>query len=357
MKIGGTLTAGSPGEHAEKNMDFESAQLLAAQWKDKPVGVVGDLMLDRYVWGHATRISQEAPIPVVRVRETTVRPGGAANVMYNLKTLGAQPVAFGVVGQDPNGVLLGTVMSGAGVNTAGLIQVGNRTTTEKSRIIAGNQQVVRVDTEFTDPLDDETTARLHEKVLAAIDSGQISGLIIEDYAKGTISQSLISEATNLCRERRIPVALDPHSANLLVASGLSLITPNRAEAFAMAGLYYTPTMLPIAEDLPLLEVAQRILNHWAPEHLLITLGADGMALFSDKDSPHHVPTRAREVYDVSGAGDTVIASFTLALLAGATAEEAAVIANHAAGVVVGKVGTAPAHLEELMATFQPDYHE
>ncbi|MCC6142908.1 MAG: carbohydrate kinase [Candidatus Hydrogenedentes bacterium] len=338
-------------------MQSQLVQRLAAAWRDTPVGVVGDLMLDRYVWGTATRISQEAPIPVVRVRETTVRPGGAANVMYNVKTLGARPVAFGVLGQDSNGALLSGLMSEAGVDATRIVHVDDRSTTEKSRIIAGNQQVVRVDTEFTDPLGESAAAQLHDRLLSAIDGGEIAALIIEDYAKGTISQSLVREAVQRCHERRIPVALDPHPANVLSANGLTLITPNRAEAFAMAGFYYTPTMLPLTEDLPLLEVAQRILNQWAPEHLLITLGADGMALFSGDAAPHHVPTRAREVFDVSGAGDTVIASFTLALAAGASAEEAAVIANHAAGVVVGKVGTAPVHLEELIATFDPDHHE
>ncbi len=332
-------------------MEQRQASERIEGWADKRVGVVGDLILDRYVWGSASRISQEAPIPVVEVKEVTVRPGGAANVLHNLVTLGAQAVAFGVLGRDANGDALCNLLAEKGIDAQGVLRDDTRVTTEKTRIVAANQQVVRVDTEKRDPLSEESATRLLEVIRDAIESKHIDGLIIEDYAKGVLNKGLAQRVVELAAAHGVPVALDPHPANHLDLSGLTLMTPNRAEAFSLAGAYHTPAVLPVESDAAFLRVAKHLHETWQVECLLITMGADGMALFLPGSAPLHVPTQAREVFDVSGAGDTVISSFMLAFLAGAPPQEAAVFSNHAAGVVVGKVGTAPVHAAELLASF------
>lgn len=318
------------------------------------MGVVGDLMLDRYVWGSATRISQEAPIPVVQVKNETARPGGAANVLHNITSLGGKAIAFGVIGDDANAETLLSLLGELDIATEAVVRHPDRITTEKTRIIAGNQQVVRVDSEREDPLAPAVVQEMLSRLRDAIDAGAVDGLIIEDYAKGTLNRESAHAIVALAERRGVPVALDPHPGNPLDLTGLTLMTPNRAEAFAMAGRYLTQGTAHLGDDEPLLAVAERLRSAWAVRYLLVTLGAGGMALFRDGDPPLHVPTQAREVFDVSGAGDTVITSFMLALLAGANAEEAAVLSNHAAGVVVGKVGTAPVYTEELLASFQAE---
>ncbi len=335
-------------------MKFEDVQRLTDAWQGKQIGVVGDLMLDRYIWGRADRISQEAPIPVVKAGKTTTRPGGAANVLHNLKTLGATPRTYGVLGKDISGNLLRCLLDELNIDTQGLLDDPDRITPEKTRILAGSQQVVRLDNERIEPLYPHTKEQLLAAIQTDLEAGRLDGLIIEDYAKGTLDIGLVETILQLCREHGLPVAMDPHPANPMLVDGLTLITPNRAEAFALAGLYHSEAKSPITEDDALLDVVQRLLDRCLLEQLLITLGGDGMALFRRGEAPLHVPTVAREVFDVSGAGDTVIASYLLALCAGATPEEAAVLANHAAGVVVGKVGTAPVHLEELLNAFKAE---
>jgi rfaE bifunctional protein kinase chain/domain len=182
--------------------------------------------------------------------------------------------------------------------------------------------------------------------------GQIDALIIEDYAKGTLSKTMAQQAVACATAHGIPVALDPHPANHLDLSGLTLMTPNRAEAFVLAGKYMTHSVLPISNDAPLLDVVAHLRETWQVEYLLVTLGGEGMALFQSEGEALHVPTQAREVFDVSGAGDTVISSFMLSLLADASPQDAALLANHAAGVVVGKVGTAPVTADELRESFE-----
>ncbi len=326
---------------------------LANTWKEIHIGVIGDLMLDRYVWGRASRISQEAPIPVVEVREVTMRPGGAANVLHNLLALGAQTHAYGVIGKDINGDNLLALLKELGADTHAIVQDADRITTEKTRILAGSQQVVRVDTEHKQPISPEATTQLLAYLEEDLAQGRIHGLIIEDYAKGTLGPNMVTAIVHMAKTHDIPVAMDPHPANPMPIAELTLMTPNRAEAFALAGHYLSESVDPVIEDEALMKVAAQLQKSCSVKYLLITLGAGGMALFRTDAPPLHVPTVAREVFDVSGAGDTVIASFLLALVAGSSPETAAVIANHAAGVVVGKVGTAPVNLEELIAGF-PD---
>ncbi len=309
-------------------------------------GVVGDLMLDRYIWGHASRISQEAPVPVVRVKRETNTPGGAANVVRNVLSLGGNAAAFGIVGKDDNGVKLCEHLRIAGAYIDGIIPTDHETTI-KTRVIAGNQQVVRVDRENTLAIDDELAGVLHQRVEDCLQKKLLHGIILEDYAKGLLTPEFVQDLVQLAQKYNVPIALDPHPANPFKVKGLSLMTPNRAEAFALAGIYYQPGTASLADDRQLLEVGKKLLAEWEVELLLITLGSDGMALFQADEQPLQIQTRAQEVFDVSGAGDTVMATFMLSRLAGAGAVEAAHLANHAAGIVVGKVGTASVTAEEL----------
>jgi D-beta-D-heptose 7-phosphate kinase/D-beta-D-heptose 1-phosphate adenosyltransferase len=316
------------------------------------VAIVGDVMLDRYIWGRASRISQEAPVPIVTVERETQSPGGAANVVRNVLGLGARAIAFGVTGADERGRLLGTLLREAGADTAGLLRLRDRMTTVKTRVIAGTQQVVRIDREATAPLEGAERAPLERRLLACIRRRAVDAVIFEDYAKGMLTNDFVQRITDAAREHKIVVTLDPHPSHPFRVRGLHMMTPNRAEAFGLAGVYYQRGVLPLAEDRPLLEVAANLHQQWGVEALLITLGAGGMALFRDGQPPVHIPTRAREVFDVSGAGDTVTAAYTLALLAGATAPEAAELANTAAGVVVAKIGTVPIEAAELAAALR-----
>ena len=328
-------------------MNETELQGLIAKFDSCSVAVVGDLMLDRYIWGRASRISQEAPVPVVRVDHETVAPGGAANVVRNLVTLGAKAVAFGIIGDDPHGVRLCDCLREVGADVSGIQKTSERHTTVKTRVLAGNQQVVRIDQENTacisDELGDELTAKLKESIC----NHSVQAVILQDYAKGGLTRKLVQEVADLGRRHGLVVAMDPHPSNPFKVKGLRLLTPNRTEAFALAGVYYQPGRLPLCEDKALLEVGNHLLQEWDVELLLITLGGDGMALFSVDAPPMHIPTRAREVFDVSGAGDTVTSAFVLALLAGGAPIAAAHIANHAAGIVVGKVGTASVANDEL----------
>lgn len=331
-------------------MKFEDIQGIINSWQGKRVAVIGDLMLDRYVWGSASRISPEAPVPVVKVDKTTSSPGGSANVLRNLASLGGTPVAFGLIGDDSTGDELRGLLDDLNVKLDGIVVDDTRRTIEKTRILAGNQQVVRVDTEDVEEITQDKVGELLKRLEEQADC--LDAIIVEDYAKGTLTQALLSRVVEIAKKHDIPVALDPHPANAFNVKGMSLITPNRREAFAMAGMYFVSGVLPIEEDISLHNTVLRMQELWEPDHLLITLGSGGMALF-DKGRPDlHIPTRAKEVFDVSGAGDTVIASFVLSLLSGATPREAAVVSNHAAGIVVGKVGTAPVSAAELQDSFK-----
>jgi D-beta-D-heptose 7-phosphate kinase/D-beta-D-heptose 1-phosphate adenosyltransferase len=331
-------------------VDAKAERLLSqvSRFSGARVAVVGDLMLDRYIWGRATRISQEAPVPVVHVNRETAVPGGAANVVRNILSLGAQAIPFGVVGRDETGRTLRTLLREAGGDDTGILEVDDRPTTVKTRVIAGNQQVVRIDHEVTTAMPPAFASTLLSRLSQTIADGRVGALILEDYAKGLLTREVVQEIVAMCLCKGIPVSLDPHPNNPFRVKGMDLMTPNRSEAFALAGVYYSGSGgKPIHQDQPLLEVSRRLLGEWEVKNLLVTLGADGMALFRENEEPIHLPTRAREVYDVSGAGDTVMASFVVARLAGAGLLDAMRIANQAAGIVVGKVGTTPVPLDEL----------
>jgi len=304
------------------------------------IAVLGDLMLDRFVWGAVSRISPEAPVPVVEVESESFHLGGAANVARNLESLGSKPVLVGVVGDDESAGQLRKAMRARGLSDEAVIQDGSRRTTVKTRIIAGNQQVVRADWESVDDLDRDVEARALEALSNVI--GSARAVVLSDYAKGALTPNVISRAIELARDHNIPVLVDPKLRRYRLYKGVTLATPNLSEAERLAGII-------IHTEADVAEAAGSILRELECDAVLITRGEHGMTLFEASEKPLHIPTFAREVFDVSGAGDTVIAAASLALSGGASLPEAATLANRAAGIVVGKLGTATVEPEELLA--------
>jgi D-beta-D-heptose 7-phosphate kinase/D-beta-D-heptose 1-phosphate adenosyltransferase len=323
-------------------------QILDATLNAK-ILVIGDLMLDQFVWGSVRRISPEAPVPVVEFERESFMPGGAANVARNLTALQVPTELFGIVGHDETARKLKQLLMEQSVVCEGVIGDRTRPTSIKSRIIAHHQQMVRVDREATEPLDKKTLTRLLEALEHRI--YQADAVIVGDYGKGVVTQGMLDQVKTICRERGVWLSLDPKPVNRLDLSGLSLITPNRKEAFELAGKDDRTRGPEPLKDAALMEVANTLLEKLKPALLLITLGDQGMLLCRRGEKPFNIPTVAQEVFDVSGAGDTVIASFTMAIAAGASPIEAAIMSNHAAGVVVGKIGTATLTQEELIASF------
>ena len=313
--------------------------------------VVGVFMLDQFVWGHVSRISPEAPVPVVEFDRESFMPGGAANVARNLTSLGAAADLCGVVGADANARHLRHLLAEQQVGCSGLTPVRGRFTATKTRIVAHQQQVVRVDRETRGEVSKNTTAALLRRIDALLP--QADAVSVGDYGKGVVTQELLDGIRERCRAQAKWLSLDPKPVHQLQLRGLSLITPNRKETFELAGLQDTTRNPDPFADSQLMKAADALLADLSPALLLITLGELGLLLCQRGQKPFHIPTVAQEVFDVSGAGDTVIASFTLAIAAGASPIEAAIFSNHAAGVVVGKVGTATVSPEELASSFLP----
>jgi D-beta-D-heptose 7-phosphate kinase/D-beta-D-heptose 1-phosphate adenosyltransferase len=313
--------------------------------------VVGDAMLDHFIRGSVARISPEAPVPVLDFEGESFMPGGAANVARNLTALRVPTEFLGAVGRDPAARQLKCLLNDYDIGCQGLLTERHRNTSVKTRVVAHKQQVVRIDRETRDGISASLTRRLLENVRSLIRG--TAAVIVGDYGKGVVTQPLLDELKGLCRSHGVWLSLDPKPVHQLNLTGLSLVTPNRKEAFELAGLPdETRHSNPLA-DTNLMRVAERLLNELRPAVLLITLGELGMLLCRHGQKPFHIPTVAQEVFDVSGAGDTVIATFTLAVAAGASPLEAAIISNHAAGIVVGKTGTATVAPEELLASFKP----
>jgi D-beta-D-heptose 7-phosphate kinase/D-beta-D-heptose 1-phosphate adenosyltransferase len=324
-------------------------QILNAAGKTR-ILVLGDVMLDQFVWGSVARISPEAPVPVVDFERESYMPGGAANVARNLTAMRISTELYGVVGKDHASGQLKRLLNEYQIGCSGLVTSASRPTIVKTRIVAHTQQVVRIDRESRDGIDETVTRRLCKALESTISKS--AAVIVGDYGKGVITQPLLEGIKALCRKRGLWLSLDPKPVHHLNLAGLSLITPNRKEAFELAGVPdETKNHNPLA-DVNLMRVADRLLTHLRPALLLVTLGELGMLLCQRDSKPFHIPTVAQEVFDVSGAGDTVIATFTLAIAAGASAIEAAILSNHAAGLVVGKVGTATVTPDELVASFK-----
>ena len=332
-------------------MKIDRAKRLAGAFKGQRVLVVGDLMLDKYIDGSVERLSPEAPVPVVKVvRERNV-PGGAANVAGNVCALGGAATLAGLVGCDLEGGTLIDLLKERRIGTGGIARVRNFRTTVKTRVLADRQQVVRVDWDNNAGFPERALGRFCaaiEKIVATC-----SGVVIEDYSKGVVRQEVVDAVLGAARRKGIPVGLDPKDNMDLDVAGITLATPNYKEAHLCAGLPVRPPPPgnPL-NDRSLAKAAAILMEKWRPELLIVTLGPQGMYLLSRNQEPRVIPTRAREVFDVSGAGDTVIATCVLALAAGAGFEEAAVFGNNAAGVVVGKLGTATCSPEELLRSVE-----
>jgi rfaE bifunctional protein kinase chain/domain len=312
-------------------------ELLRAM-RGRRIAVIGDLMLDEWYWGSVRRISPEAPVPVVEVNDHTYTLGGAGNVANNLAALGAKVSLFGVIGADDAGARLLSLCKRLGVDASNVIRIEGRPTTQKMRIVAHNQQVVRADREAIAPIDGKVRQRL-ARALAQLD-GKLDGVIISDYGKGLVARQLVQAVRGFSRPAVI--AADPKPQNLDAFHGVDWIAPNVAEAQSAAGF-------PIRNDADLARAAKVLMARTDAKHVLVTRGEHGMSLFSKKEKPLWVPALARQVYDVSGAGDTVMSTLTLALAAGATMARAVTLANLAAGVVVEKLGTATANAKEILA--------
>ncbi len=309
--------------------------------KNKSILVVGDTMVDRFIWGEVSRISPEAPVPVVEVKKETETLGGAGNVASNITSLGAKAYIITVVGDDLNGLNMKEMLENKKINTDYIVVDKQRPTTLKTRIIASNQQVVRVDKEIKGVFSGKT----EENILANIEEvmKNIDGVIISDYAKGIVTDKVLEKIITLADKRKVPVTVDPKVENFKKYKHITCMTPNTKEA--VEGMNAQHSGIKTDEDIA--KLGKEILNLLQSESVLITRGEKGMTVI-EKDKVTHIPTRAKEVYDVTGAGDTVIATMTLALAAKWNLVEAAEIANFAAGVVVGKVGTATVTIEEII---------
>ncbi|MEW6409271.1 MAG: D-glycero-beta-D-manno-heptose-7-phosphate kinase [Nitrospirota bacterium] len=305
--------------------------------------ILGDIMMDHYIWGKVSRISPEAPVPVVEVARETLLLGGAANVLNNILSLNGKVMIGGVIGHDDMGRKIIHDLRQKGVHTEGIVVESDRPTTVKTRIIAHSQQVVRFDRESRGEINGST----RDIILTYVSNNitEIDAVIISDYSKGVVTQALIDGILQLTNKKGVPVTVDPKVNHFPLYKGITLITPNNLEASMATGIE-------INNEDTLIKAGRILIERLGCKAVLITRGEEGMSLFEDNGEITHISTVASEVYDVTGAGDTVIATSTLAISAGATFKEAATIANHAAGIVVGKVGTATVKIEELRRSLQ-----
>ena len=318
----------------------ERLQALLTKMATQRIVVLGDAMLDVYLSGEVDRISPEAPVPVVSVRQRRMALGGAANVAANVTAIGAEARLVAVIGRDVRGDSLRAELARHGLGDGWLLVVADRPTTSKTRVVARGQQVVRIDEEVDDPLSDDAAARLIGTLAGAM--ADADALLIEDYNKGTLTQSVIEQALALARRRGVPVVVDPKFRHFFAYCGATVFKPNRRELELAMGA---------ALDLAHPDALPGTLNRLGVDNLLLTLGNEGMVLVTKDQQTTRIPTMAREVYDVSGAGDTVTAWVGAALAAGASMREAAQVATYAAGIEVGKAGVATVSPAEMLTGF------
>jgi rfaE bifunctional protein kinase chain/domain len=306
---------------------------MPVNFSDVKVLIVGDIMLDRYCWGSVDRISPEAPVPVVTLERTEVTLGGAANVAANVVGLGATALLVGVIGKDSEADNFPVFLQKKGISADNLVEIAGRPTTVKTRIVAHNQHIVRIDQETTKQLSNDAENRVWNKIIAIFDLADI--VIISDYAKGLLTDSLILRLITMGIEQDKPVLVDPKGKDYTKYRGATLLTPNRREAYQATAI----------EDVE--HAGQVLMKTTDLKALLITQGENGMTLFENNDKPFKLNALARKVYDVTGAGDTVIATLAVALASGFSLRESANLANIAAGFVVEKVGTTTIDIKEL----------
>ena len=318
---------------------------VISRFNKSKVLVVGDLILDEFIWGNVSRISPEAPVPVVWVDSENFMPGGASNVANNIRSLGGEVHLAGVVGDDSRGEVLQALLRKKGVHCEGIFADSHRPTTQKTRVIAHHQQVVRIDREELKPIPEAVLKQIigyiHEKIRS------MDAVIIEDYGKGVIVPALVQAIVKVAKKYNKIISVDPKETHISYYRGVTTLTPNHHEASAAVGFK-------IKDDASLEKAGRTMLKKLKCESVLITLGENGMAIFQNKKPMVKIPTVAQEVFDVSGAGDTVISALTLALAGGASTLDAAHISNCAAGIVVGKVGVAVTTQAELSKNLKAD---
>lgn len=320
------------------DFDKETLNRHIDRFPETRVMVIGDIILDEYIWGDVSRISPEAPVPVVEVREETRMLGGAANVINNIHSLGGKPTLCGVIGNDRRGRIIMEMLEERSLSTDGIIKENNRPTSMKTRVVAHQQQVVRFDRETKQTIKPGTIDRLLE--FAGRNHKNFDVIIIEDYGKGVISDGLMKGLRDIVIDSDIIIAVDPKISHFDYYRGADIITPNHHEAGAFC-------RLEITDEEMLLQAGQRMMAELDCRSVLITQGKDGMTLFEKNGEIFHIPTLARKVFDVTGAGDTVISTLAMGLASGLDYRSAAIIANFAAGIVVGEVGTSTVRIEEL----------
>ncbi len=326
-------------------LDRTQAESLLQRMEGRRVAVLGDVMLDEYLFGEVNRISPEAPVPIVRVTRERAVLGGAANVAANLKALGTEPLLIGTLQKDSAGDRLLGLLTGLGVSISGLVLDTSRPTIIKTRVIGQQQQMLRIDREEPGPPDAAVLLGLKDRLERALSTA--SALIVSDYAKGTVNEPVMDAVRALCSARDLPWIVDPKPAHKALYRGATLMTPNTKETAEL-------TLRNTRSDMEVTIAGRALMAELGLKGLLVTRSERGMALFSpdsEHAAPWMIPTEAREVFDVSGAGDTVIAAFSAAIAAGSDWREAAMLANAAAGVVVAKVGTATATPAEILAHF------
>lgn len=309
-------------------------------------------MLDEFVWGKVGRISPEAPVPVVEVTGESFYPGGAANVARNLREFTETVSVLGAIGQDASGKQLRGLLADQKIELVDSVHPADFGTIVKTRIIARHQQVVRVDRERSLELSKAQVEQVVKEVRQKLP--ELDAIVFEDYGKGFVAADLVSRIAQEAKAAGKLVTADPNPKNPIDWTGMTVVKPNRAEAFLAAGISCPDPDAPPDKDPDLSRAGELLLKKWDARYILVTLGEHGMMLFESGKKPHHIPTKARQVFDVSGAGDTAIALFTLSLTGGANAVEAAEIANHASAVVVAKLGTATVSRSELMTSFRDD---
>jgi len=318
-----------------------SVASLTAQCRDRHIIVIGDLMLDEYHWCSVSRISPEAPVPVCRVERTTLVPGGAANVAHNILSLNSKVSLCGFIGKDSSGEKLWALLKENKIASDGVIQTNTQSTILKSRIVAGQQHIVRVDRESTVPLSRAQQTQLFRHVESIIDTAD--ALLLSDYLKGTLTDSFTQKLITLARSRKIPVIVDPKGDRYIKYKGATILTPNFSEFKAV-------TKKRCDSEKEILSEGIKLTKNLKLDALLVTRSEKGMSLIS-RGKKSDIPTLAREVFDITGAGDTAIAMLSLGIASGLTMEEASYLANAAAGIVVGKVGTSTTTLAEIKKSF------
>ncbi len=314
--------------------------------ENRSILVVGDTMVDKFIWGKVSRISPEAPVPVVEVKSETETLGGAGNVASNITSLGAKAYIVTVIGNDSSGENMKKMLERKNINTDYIIVDSQRPTTIKTRIVASNQQVVRVDKEIKGAFSGKTEENILKNIEQSME--KVDGVIISDYAKGIVTPKVLKKIITLAKKKKVPVTVDPKIENFKKYKHITCMTPNTKEAIEGMNAQHQH----IVTDKDIAELGKKILKLLQSESVLITRGERGMTIIEKNDKITHIPTRAKEVYDVTGAGDTVIATMTLALSAKYDLVTSAEIANFAAGIVVGKVGTATVTQKELIKTIE-----